>query len=103
MRSTPWLKPSPHRPRTASVVSPILIPSVIASAAKDQALAVTGELCKNVLLADVPAIIGSIDIVMGEVDRAIREEELRVGGLRLVRVVGSGRGHDADIKAELAG
>jgi NADH-quinone oxidoreductase subunit D len=32
-------------------------------------LAVTGELCKNVLLADVPAIIGSIDIVMGEVDR----------------------------------
>lgn len=32
-------------------------------------LAVTGELCRNVLLADVPAIIGSIDIVMGEVDR----------------------------------
>ncbi len=32
-------------------------------------LAVTGELCKNVLLADVPAIVGSIDIVMGEVDR----------------------------------
>src|SRR5947208_5472460 len=32
-------------------------------------LAVTGELCKDVLLADVPAIIGSIDIVMGEVDR----------------------------------
>ena len=32
-------------------------------------LAVTGELCKNVLLGDVPAIIGSIDIVMGEVDR----------------------------------
>jgi NADH-quinone oxidoreductase subunit D len=32
-------------------------------------LAVTHELCKNVLLADVPAIIGSIDIVMGEVDR----------------------------------
>lgn len=32
-------------------------------------LAVTGELCQNVLLADVPAIVGSIDIVMGEVDR----------------------------------
>jgi len=32
-------------------------------------LAVLGELCQNVLLADVPAIIGSIDIVMGEVDR----------------------------------
>jgi NADH-quinone oxidoreductase subunit D len=32
-------------------------------------LAVTGELCRNVLLADVPAIVGSIDIVMGEVDR----------------------------------
>ena len=32
-------------------------------------LAVTGELCRGVLLADVPAIIGSIDIVMGEVDR----------------------------------
>jgi NADH-quinone oxidoreductase subunit D len=32
-------------------------------------LSVTHELCKNVLLADVPAIIGSIDIVMGEVDR----------------------------------
>lgn len=32
-------------------------------------LAITGELCRNVLLADVPAIIGSIDVVMGEVDR----------------------------------
>jgi NADH-quinone oxidoreductase subunit D len=32
-------------------------------------LAVTHELCRNVLLADVPAIVGSIDIVMGEVDR----------------------------------
>ena len=32
-------------------------------------LAVTQELCRNVLLADVPAIVGSIDIVMGEVDR----------------------------------
>jgi NADH-quinone oxidoreductase subunit D len=32
-------------------------------------LAVTHELAKNVLLGDVPAIIGSIDIVMGEVDR----------------------------------
>jgi NADH-quinone oxidoreductase subunit D len=32
-------------------------------------LAVIPILCRNVLLADVPAIIGSIDIVMGEVDR----------------------------------
>jgi NADH-quinone oxidoreductase subunit D len=32
-------------------------------------LACTGELCRGVLLADVPAIVGSIDIVMGEVDR----------------------------------
>jgi NADH-quinone oxidoreductase subunit D len=32
-------------------------------------LAVTPILARNVLLADVPAIIGSIDIVMGEVDR----------------------------------
>ncbi len=32
-------------------------------------LSVIRELARNVLLADVPAIIGSIDIVMGEVDR----------------------------------
>jgi NADH-quinone oxidoreductase subunit D len=32
-------------------------------------LAVLGQLCRGVLLADVPAIIGSIDIVMGETDR----------------------------------
>jgi NADH-quinone oxidoreductase subunit D len=32
-------------------------------------LAVVPELCRNVLLADVPAIVGSIDVVMGEVDR----------------------------------
>lgn len=32
-------------------------------------LSVLPELCRNVLLADVPAIIGSIDIVMGQVDR----------------------------------
>jgi len=32
-------------------------------------LSVCSELCRNVLLADVPAIIGSIDIVMGQVDR----------------------------------
>lgn len=32
-------------------------------------LSVTTHVCKNVLLADVPAIIGSIDVVMGEVDR----------------------------------
>jgi NADH-quinone oxidoreductase subunit D len=32
-------------------------------------LCITTHVCKNVLLADVPAIIGSIDVVMGEVDR----------------------------------
>jgi NADH-quinone oxidoreductase subunit D len=32
-------------------------------------LSITQELCQNVLLADVPAIIGSIDVVMGQVDR----------------------------------
>lgn len=32
-------------------------------------LSILSELCRNVLLADVPAIIGSIDVVMGEVDR----------------------------------
>jgi NADH:ubiquinone oxidoreductase subunit D len=32
-------------------------------------LAVAGELCRNVLLQDVAAIIGSIDVVMAEVDR----------------------------------
>lgn len=32
-------------------------------------LCITTHTCRNVLLADVPAIIGSIDVVMGEVDR----------------------------------
>jgi NADH-quinone oxidoreductase subunit D len=32
-------------------------------------LSVIGEICQDVLLSDVPAIIGSIDIVMGQVDR----------------------------------
>ncbi|MCO6435598.1 MAG: NADH-quinone oxidoreductase subunit D [Phycisphaerae bacterium] len=32
-------------------------------------LCITTHVCRNILLADVPAIIGSIDIVMGEVDR----------------------------------
>ncbi len=32
-------------------------------------LSVIGEICQEVLLSDVPAIIGSIDIVMGQVDR----------------------------------
>ncbi len=32
-------------------------------------LSVTGDLCRGVLIADVPAIVGSLDIVMGEIDR----------------------------------
>jgi NADH-quinone oxidoreductase subunit D len=32
-------------------------------------LSVTTELCKGCLIADIPAIIGSLDIVMGEIDR----------------------------------
>jgi NADH-quinone oxidoreductase subunit D len=32
-------------------------------------LSVANEICKGCLIADVPAVIGSIDIVMGEIDR----------------------------------
>ena len=32
-------------------------------------LSVCHELCRNCLIADVPAIVGSLDIVMGEIDR----------------------------------
>jgi NADH-quinone oxidoreductase subunit D len=32
-------------------------------------LSVTNELCRGCLIADVPAIVGSLDFVMGEVDR----------------------------------
>ena len=32
-------------------------------------LSVTSELCGGCLLADIPAIVGSLDIVMGEIDR----------------------------------
>ncbi len=32
-------------------------------------LSVTHEICKNTLIADIPAIVGSLDIVMGEIDR----------------------------------
>ena len=32
-------------------------------------LSIVAELCQQTLLADVPAIIGSLDIVMGEIDR----------------------------------
>jgi NADH-quinone oxidoreductase subunit D len=32
-------------------------------------LSVTNEVCRGCLIADVPAIVGSIDIVMGEIDR----------------------------------
>ena len=32
-------------------------------------LSVTHEICRGCLIADVPAIVGSLDIVMGEIDR----------------------------------
>jgi NADH-quinone oxidoreductase subunit D len=32
-------------------------------------LSVTGALCRDCLIADVPAIVGSLDVVMGEIDR----------------------------------
>jgi NADH-quinone oxidoreductase subunit D len=32
-------------------------------------LSVTSTLCQNCLIADVPAIVGSLDVVMGEIDR----------------------------------
>ena len=32
-------------------------------------LSVTNPICRGCLIADVPAIVGSIDIVMGEIDR----------------------------------
>ena len=32
-------------------------------------LSVTSELCRNTLIADIPAVVGSLDIVMGEIDR----------------------------------
>jgi len=32
-------------------------------------LSVTAELCRGCLIADIPAVIGSLDIVMGEIDR----------------------------------
>ncbi|MGW8256156.1 MAG: NADH-quinone oxidoreductase subunit D [Thermoguttaceae bacterium] len=31
--------------------------------------AVLGELCRGVLIADVPAVVGSMDLVLGEIDR----------------------------------
>ena len=32
-------------------------------------LSVSAELCRGGLLADIPAVIGSFDVVMGEIDR----------------------------------
>ncbi|MHB8865014.1 MAG: NADH-quinone oxidoreductase subunit D-related protein [Pirellulaceae bacterium] len=32
-------------------------------------LSVTSEICRGCLLADVPAVVGSLDIVLGEIDR----------------------------------
>jgi NADH-quinone oxidoreductase subunit D len=32
-------------------------------------LSITSEICQNCLIADIPAIVGSLDVVMGEIDR----------------------------------
>jgi len=32
-------------------------------------LSVLPELCRGVLVADVPSIVGSLDLVLGEIDR----------------------------------
>ncbi len=32
-------------------------------------LSITAEICQNCLIADIPAIVGSLDVVMGEIDR----------------------------------
>jgi NADH-quinone oxidoreductase subunit D len=32
-------------------------------------LSVMSELCRGCLIADIPAILGSLDIVLGEIDR----------------------------------
>lgn len=32
-------------------------------------LSVTGDICRGCLIADIPAIVGSLDIVLGEIDR----------------------------------
>ena len=32
-------------------------------------LSITNAICRGCLIADVPAIVGSLDFVMGEVDR----------------------------------
>ena len=32
-------------------------------------LAVAPELCRGCLIADVPSVVGSLDVVMGEIDR----------------------------------
>ena len=39
------------------------------AAAASANLSVTSELCRGCLLADVPAVVGSLDIVLGEIDR----------------------------------
>ena len=32
-------------------------------------LSVTAELCRGMLIGDIPAIVGSLDLVLGEIDR----------------------------------
>ena len=32
-------------------------------------LSVTADLCRGALIADIPAVVGSLDVVMGEIDR----------------------------------
>jgi NADH-quinone oxidoreductase subunit D len=30
---------------------------------------VISELCRGLLIADIPAVVGSLDVVLGEIDR----------------------------------
>ena len=37
-------------------------------------LSVMPELCRGVLVADVPSIAGSLDLVLGEIDQIVRPD-----------------------------
>ncbi len=71
-RAKPIWKPKPRAARWASTSSATARPfpgARVPAAARFCNLSVTHELCRGCLIADVPAIVGSLDIVMGEIDR----------------------------------